>query len=277
MMSEQMLVRKFNRKERNLLRSVLDLKLVIRALGGEYHELERSEDDVCVVLSKEGEANVCLVLDSVFSDASIVDLEIAQSSTDISLVFLHGQCYQVNTDILSEIEAQKLIQQLHAGEIREPIKYGDTLYWAFPTSAYIHSGVWLYLGYGDFSMDPGGWDSCHQGCLLVSTACGSTMEDAFVEAEYFLDEYNAILSGFTPWYLIDREHLPIRSASKLIEALAQMSKDDMFVFGYNSLQRVYNDRAAAEEALALYLMHDEKAKEAITTELNESSGSNRRR
>jgi hypothetical protein len=68
-------------------------------------------------------------------------------------------------------------------------------YWVFFTSALIHSGVWLKLG-GDFSEDPGDWDTSRCGAVLVPKDDHyNTQKKARQAAQCLIDIWNQALSG----------------------------------------------------------------------------------
>lgn len=68
-------------------------------------------------------------------------------------------------------------------------------YFIFPVSAYIHSGVTLKLGDGNFIFDSGGWDTSHVGAVLVSKKEFESKENAMKIAGGLIEEWNQYLEG----------------------------------------------------------------------------------
>jgi hypothetical protein len=68
-------------------------------------------------------------------------------------------------------------------------------YHIFPVSAYIHSGVCLYLGKNESPYDAGGWDTSHVGAVLVSKKEWKSKDKAYRAAGSLIEEWNQYLSG----------------------------------------------------------------------------------
>lgn len=78
-------------------------------------------------------------------------------------------------------------------------------YHVFPLTAYIHSGVTLYLGSGTLAHDPGGWDTSRLGIVLVSRAEWPDEDDARKAAESLVEGWNTYLSGDVYGYVVRDE------------------------------------------------------------------------
>jgi hypothetical protein len=68
-------------------------------------------------------------------------------------------------------------------------------YWIFPVSALIHSGVWLSVGTGTHSCDPGGWDTSHVGLVLAAKSEWPNKSKALWAAKAHVYYWNQYLSG----------------------------------------------------------------------------------
>jgi hypothetical protein len=78
-------------------------------------------------------------------------------------------------------------------------------YHVFPLTAYIHSGVALYLGNAALAHDPGGWDTSRVGIVLVSRAEWGDEDAARKAAVSLVEEWNQYLSGDVYGYVVQDE------------------------------------------------------------------------
>jgi hypothetical protein len=80
------------------------------------------------------------------------------------------------------------------GNLSENIPQAEQ-YWIFPVTAYIHSGVALYLGKVVHPFDQAGWDTSHVGAVLIGKDEWSDENKAYEYAEGIIKDWNAYLSG----------------------------------------------------------------------------------
>lgn len=74
--------------------------------------------------------------------------------------------------------------------------YETIKYYVFPVSAYIHSGVVLYLAddFNRYKFNGDHWDFSNRGYILVNTEFG-TKEEAYKTASNYIKEWNMYLQG----------------------------------------------------------------------------------
>lgn len=95
-----------------------------------------------------------------------------------------------------------------AGEDEDPRDIRDAItadYHVFDLTAYIHSGVALYLGSPNLAHDPGGWDTSRVGIVLVSRVEWPDEDGARKAALSLVEEWNTYLSGDVYGYVIEDE------------------------------------------------------------------------
>lgn len=123
--------------------------------------------------------------------------EDAQSPDDgddgLFLVHYHRDCWIENKKIVTEDEVRQFYQE---GKMVPG-------YWMFPVSAYIHSGVHLFLGTHTSPWDYGGWDTSHVGCVLASKKEWRLRKLAMKCAEGLIETWNQYLSGDVWGYTIE--------------------------------------------------------------------------
>jgi len=97
----------------------------------------------------------------------------------------------------SEYCSEEELRDYLAGEVEK-----DSWRWyVMPVKSYIHSGVHLAIGTGGFSFDPGGWDTCHCGFVLVDKKTAKDEAEALQRAKGIVAEWNCYLSGDV-WTLV---------------------------------------------------------------------------
>jgi hypothetical protein len=105
----------------------------------------------------------------------------------------------ISTPLFSEFELKTYFECLEdkedAGEVGELFKK----YHIFPLSAYIHSGVRLYMGTHKVCQ----WDSCQVGAVLVAKEEWRTRKQAEKVAQGLIENWNDYLSGNVYGYRIE--------------------------------------------------------------------------
>ena len=127
----------------------------------------------------------------------------AQSPADwgdenLFLVHYHRDFWQENKDV-----TERDLRDLYQGNKTETTRRLQKEYYIFPVAALIHSGVWLKLGHGGFSMDEGGWDTSHVGALFASKKEFKSKGDAEKCATGKVTEWNHYLSGDVYGFVVE--------------------------------------------------------------------------
>lgn len=147
---------------------------------------EPVEDSVKIVETTDGYEARYIVQDS---DAASPDGDKDDGSL---LVHYHQDMTVSRDDIITEDDLQEWYDEKKIQQ--------EKLYWIFEVSAYIHSGVTLYLGY----RQPCQWDTSHVGAVLVAKTEARTRKKAEVLASGLIETWNQYLSGDVYGVVIER-------------------------------------------------------------------------
>jgi len=154
------------------------------ANGFEY-VYEPIEDTIRIVETENGYRVLYMAMNEYCNYEDFFD------DDELFVVHFHRQCWVTKDEIITEEELKGWYQ----GEKIEAEKD----YWIFPLTAYIHSGVRLYLGehFNPSGQGYGWFDTSHVGAVLVSKRIAKQRKQALGYAEKHVKCVNLYLEGQT--------------------------------------------------------------------------------